>query len=143
VLFSWRKTQKTQKKTWCSDKSFTSYLHNRSTLQHNSNRFWKLQSRSITLVFFNILGNWSCDHPPTTHQVNPDRQNHLYLVFLHILVKLHQISFLGYMQRTLKAVPHSVYTVYAIFIFPHFLLETPPFLFWTSTLDPDNSTKPY
>jgi hypothetical protein len=132
---------KKHKKRQCSEKSFTSYLRNRNTLEHNSNRFWKLQSRSITLVFLNILGNWSCDHPPTTHQMNPDRQNHLYLVFLHIFIKLHHISFLGYMQRTLKTVPHN--TVYAIPIFPHFLLETPPFLFWTSTLDPDNSTRPY
>jgi hypothetical protein len=48
--------------------------------------------------------------------MNPDKQNHLYLVFLHILVKLHQISFLGYMQRTLKAVPHSVYTCFWVVV---------------------------
>jgi hypothetical protein len=44
VLFSLRKMQH-------FSKSFTSYLHNGSTSEHNSTRFRKLQCRATILVF--------------------------------------------------------------------------------------------
>ena len=59
------KNAKNKKKTRCFSKSFALYLHNGSTLEHDSNRFWKLQCRATTFVFLTILGNWSCDHHPS------------------------------------------------------------------------------
>ena len=41
----------------------TSYLHNGSTLEHNSNRSRKLRFRATTFILA-IFGNWSCDHDP-------------------------------------------------------------------------------
>ena len=55
VFFSSRKMQKNKKKTRRFSKSFTSYLHNHSTLEHNLNRFWKLQCRATTFVFVPFL----------------------------------------------------------------------------------------
>ena len=53
VLFSWRKMEKPKKKG-CFSQSLTSYLHNGGTLEHNFNRFWKLQSRAkiFFLIYF-------------------------------------------------------------------------------------------
>ena len=152
--FHWEKRKK-QKKTRRFWKSFTSYLCNGSTLEHNSNWFGKLQSSATTFVFWPFLVIGHVTIIPTPYQMDPDRYNHPYLVFLHFLVKPDEVSFLGYMQRTLtwtlKAVPHCVYTVYTIPIFfwlfviflPFFHQKHPIFLFWTSTLDPDNSTQQY
>ena len=62
MLFSWGKMQKGWKShLW--ETFFTSYLHNGSTLEHNSNRFRKLQCRATTLILA-IFSNWSCDHHP-------------------------------------------------------------------------------
>ena len=63
VIFM-EKNAKNKKKTRRSEKSLSSYLHNGSTLGHNSNRFWKLQCKASTFVFLTILGNGSCDHHP-------------------------------------------------------------------------------
>jgi hypothetical protein len=41
---------KNAKKPWDLEKSFTSYLHNGSTLEQNSNGFWKLCFRATTFV---------------------------------------------------------------------------------------------
>ena len=49
VLFSWGKCKKVEKShLW--ETLFTWYLHNGSTLQHNSNRSRKLQCRATTLL---------------------------------------------------------------------------------------------
>ena len=40
-----------KKKMQHFSKYFTSYLHNGSTLQHNLDRFWKLQFRATTFIF--------------------------------------------------------------------------------------------
>ena len=70
--------------------------------------------------------------------MNPDRYNHSHLVFLHFLVTLSEISFLGYMHRTLtwtlKAMPHCTYMICSIPIFfliflILFSFETPEFPF--------------
>ena len=82
VLFSWRKLQKRKKKTQHFSKSFSSYLHNRSTSEHNSNRFRKLQQRTTTQIFGPCLVIGHVTTIPT-HQVDPNRQNHSHLVFLH------------------------------------------------------------
>jgi len=49
-----QKKCKKQKKMQCFWKSFMLYLHNESTLEHNSNCFWKLQFRATTLVFYHF-----------------------------------------------------------------------------------------
>ena len=46
---------KKQKKSQWWEESFTSYLHNGSTLEHNSNRFRKLQCRATTFIFLLFL----------------------------------------------------------------------------------------
>ena len=89
---------------------------------------------------------------PTTHCMDPVRWNHSYLIFLHFLVKLSEIFFLGYIHRTLtwtlKAMPHCAYMVCTIPIFfliflKFFYLIHLNFLFWTSTLDPANTSQQY
>ena len=55
VLFMEKNAKKNKKKTRPFSKSFTSYLHNHSTLEHNSNRFWKLQCRATTFAFVPFL----------------------------------------------------------------------------------------
>ena len=81
-------------------KSFTSYLHNRSTSEHNSNRFRKLQQRTTTQVFgpFLVIGHVTTI--PTSHQVDPNRQNHSHLGFLHFLVKPGEFHFSHPFQGT-------------------------------------------
>jgi len=71
------------------------------TLEHNSNRFWKLQCSATTFIFLLILEIGHVTTFLTTYCMDPDRYNHPYLVFLYFLVKLSDIFFLGYMQRTL------------------------------------------
>ena len=72
--------------------------------------------------YFSKLVMWPPSWQPI-HCMDPDRYNHPYLVFLHLLVKLSDIFFLGYMHRTLtwtlKAVPH--YTL---------IICTIPMFFW-------------
>jgi len=138
------KNKKKMRRFW---KSFTSYLHNRNTLEHNSIRFWKLQCSATTFVFLLFLEIGHVTTLLTTHCMDPDRYNHPYLVFLHLLIKLSDIFFLGYMYRTLtwtlKAVPHYTLIICTIPIFsPIFLIflhqKHPNFLFWTCPLDPEN-----
>ena len=81
-----KKNAKNKKKMQCFWKSFTSYLHNRSTLEHNANRFWKLQCSATTFVFILFLEIGHVTTLLTTHCMDPDRYNHLYLVFLHLSV---------------------------------------------------------
>ena len=57
------KNIKNKKKMRHFSKSFTSYLHNGSTVEHISNRFTKLQCRATTFIFA-IFGHWSCDQQP-------------------------------------------------------------------------------
>ena len=71
VFFSWRKMQKTKKKTQRFWKSFTSYLYNHSTLEHNWNRFWKLQCRATTFVFVPFLAIGHVTTLLLTHWVDP------------------------------------------------------------------------
>ena len=90
--FHWEKCKK-PKKTRHFWKSFTSYLCNGSTLEHNSNRFKKLQSRATTFIFWPFLIIGHVTIIPTPYQMDPDRYNHPNLVFLHFLVKPDEISF--------------------------------------------------
>jgi len=89
---------------------------------------------------------------PTTHHMKHDRWNHLFLVFIHFLVKLDEISFLGHMQRTLtwtlKAVPQQYWLPFSfcfVFFSFHILLlffiwHSLTFHIWKCTLDPENSS---
>ena len=70
VFFSWRKMQKTKKKQ-CFWKSFTSYLHNHSTLEHNLNRFWKLQCRATTFLFLYHFWQMVMWPPSCCHWMDP------------------------------------------------------------------------
>ena len=81
---------KKQKKTWCFSKSFTSYLHNQSFLKHKLNRFWKLQFRATTFIVVLFLEFRHVTTLPMTSWLNPDRYNHLYVLFLHFLARNHQ-----------------------------------------------------
>ena len=74
------KNAKNKKKTQHFSKSFTSYLHKGSTLEHDLNRFWKLQFRATTFVFDLFLEF-------ITYWLDPDRYNHHYLLFPHFWVK--------------------------------------------------------
>ena len=40
------------------------YFYNGSKLEHHSSTLMKLQSGAMTVFFFTLLANWSCDHPP-------------------------------------------------------------------------------
>ena len=69
--------------------------------------------------------------------------NHSYLVFLHFLVKLSDISFSEYMHRTLTCESSAplyinyMYHPYYIFLIS-FHEKHQNYLFWTFTLDPEN-----
>jgi len=116
-----KNTKKQKKKMWCFWKSFTSYLHNRSTLKPNSNRSWKLQCSATTFVFLLFLEICHVTTLLTTHCMDPDRYNHPYLVFLHLLVKLSDIFFLGYMHRTLTWTLEAVPSLYINYMYhPYF-----------------------
>ena len=81
---------KKQKKTRHFSKSFPSYLHNWSTLEHNLNRFWKLQFRATTFIVVLFLEFRHVTTLPMTSWLDPDRYNHLYVLFLHFLARNHQ-----------------------------------------------------
>ena len=121
VLFSWRKMQKTKKEMWCFSKSFTSYLHNGSTSEHNSNRFGKLQHRATTFVFWPFLVIGHVTIILTSHWMDPDRQNHAYLVFLHFLVKRSETSFLGWTLTTISTIP-QIFLIFLPF-YCYFIFE--------------------
>ena len=69
---------------------FTSYLHNQSTLEHNLNRFRKLQFRATTFIVDLFLEFGHVTTLPMTYWLDSDRYNHLYVLFLHLLVGKHQ-----------------------------------------------------
>ena len=102
-----------------------SYLHNGSTLEHNSNWFGKLQWRVTTFVFpFLEIG-----HVTNSHGMDPDTQNHHDIVFLNFLV-IHSFWFSAYnILVTIFGNVHRPYRHYfiatTVFImsifFPHFL----------------------
>ena len=93
VLFPWRKTQKAKKKTQCFSKSFTSYHHKGSTLEHNLNRFWKVQFRATTFISDLFLEFGHVTALPITYWWDPDGYNYHYLLFLHFLVRNHPCFF--------------------------------------------------
>ena len=107
-----------------------SYLHNGSTLEHNSNWFGKLKWRPTTFVFFSIFRNWSCDQPPN----NPWTLTHRIIMIVYFLPFWSYISFwfsgynvlvtiFGNVHRPCRhhfiIVNNSLYHVYSFF--PHFL----------------------
>ena len=94
----------------CFSKSFTSYLHHGSTSEHNWTRFGKLQCTTI-LVFWPFLVIGHVTTLPITYWMHPHRQNHPCLVFLHLFITIDEISFFGYIEWTLKAVPDILYTI--------------------------------
>ena len=98
VLFSWRKMQKKKKKLQCFSKSFTSYLHNRSTSEHNSTRLGKLQCMATSFVFCPFLVIGHVTTLPMTYWMDPDNENHPCFVFLHFFITIDEISFFGYIQ---------------------------------------------
>ena len=86
VLFSWRKMQKT-KKNAALFKIF--YI---ISPQGEHFRTWFKQILKATVQgynfrFWSIFRIWSCDHPPITYWLDPDRYNHHYLLFSHLRVK--------------------------------------------------------
>ena len=109
--------------------------------EHCGTYFKQIQEATLQGYNFHFLLFLDIGHVtnnPTTHYMNPDRYNHSHLVFLHFLVKLSEISFLGYMHRTLtwtlKAMPHCTYMICSIPIFfliflIFFSFETPEFPF--------------
>ena len=109
-------------------------------------------SAGLQLSFLLFLDIGHVTNNPTTHCMDPVRWNHSYLVFLHFLVKLSEIFFLRYIHTTLtwtlKAMPHCAYMVCTIPIFflnflIFFYLIHLNFPFWTSTLDPANTSQQY
>ena len=76
VFCSWRKmqnktkTKQKQKSQWW-EKSLTSYLHNGSTLEHNLDRFWKLQCRATTFAFVPFLAIGYVTTLLLTHWMDP------------------------------------------------------------------------
>ena len=115
---------KKQKKTRCFSKCSTSYLHNRSTLEHHSNRFWKLQCRATTFVF---LPFWEIGHVttlPMTHQMDPDIYHDFCFGFFHFLVIFNNISFFWvYSMDPDGSTWHSIYHFY-LFIFDFLAILT-------------------
>ena len=86
--------------------------------EHFGTYFKQIQEATVQGYNFHFLRFLDIGHVtnnPTAHYMNPDRYNHSHLVFLHYLVKLSEISFLGYMHRTLtwilKAMPHCTYMI--------------------------------
>ena len=64
VLFSWRKMQKkTKKKRQWWEKCFTSYLHNGTTLEYNSNRLGKLQLRTTIVISLPFCNRYRGSYP--------------------------------------------------------------------------------
>jgi len=105
---------KKKKRTWWFWKSFTSYLHIRSTLEHNSNGFQKLQFRATTLVLYHCrkLVMWP---PPETHWTDPDMYHYSYRCFFHLLVISNDISFFRYIQWTPKWALKAVFDISFLF----------------------------
>ena len=107
------KNAKNQKKTRRWEKSFTLYLHNGSTLEHDSNRFWKLHCRATTFIFLHVttLIAWTliC---------------FIILILVSSAVWSSPIIFLcfRYIQWTVIAVPDILYTIPIFFPFL--------FIFW-------------
>ena len=81
------KSCKKKKKTGHFSKSFTLYLHKGSTLEHDVNRFSKLQFRATTFVFDLFLEFGHVTTLPITYWLDPDSYNHHYLLFPHFWVK--------------------------------------------------------
>ena len=79
-FFHWEKCKRQKAQHW--GKSLRSYLHNGSTLEHNTNWFQKLQWRATTFVF-SICRDWSCEQPSNNSMHDPDTQNHHENVFLN------------------------------------------------------------
>lgn len=74
-------------------------------IQNNSKNY----SAELQIPFSTIFISYSCDHVLTTAQMDPDMCNHLYFVFLCLLVKPGDISFLSWtLTWTLKAVSYSI-----------------------------------
>ena len=88
VCFHGEKCKK-QKKTRCFSKSFTSYLHKGSTLEHDLNRFWKPTVQGYNFHFDLFLEFSHVTTLPITYWLDPDRYNHHYLLFPHFWVKNH------------------------------------------------------
>ena len=125
-VFIEKNAKKKQKKMRCFSKSFTSYLHNRSTSEHNSTRFRKLQCRATTFVF----GNWSCDQPPSDLLDGPWWVKSSFSCFSSPFIKLDPISFLGRtMTWTLKAVLDGRYNYMC---HPYLFDDFSAIFYWTA-----------
>ena len=103
-------------------KYFTSYLHNRSTLEHDFNRFWKLQFRATTFIYDLFLEFGHVTTHPITYWLDPNRYNHLIFFFLTFGAKTTDISFFGHLPWNLNASPNNTdhHHSYFFLIFPLF-----------------------
>ena len=116
VVFIKKNAKKKTKKMQHFWKSFTSYLHNGSTLEQ---LILKATVQGYNFRFLTILGNWSCDHPPNNPLHGPWHASS-FLSWLLLLFGqgCNDIFFFVYIQWTLKAVTDILYTI-PIFFF-HF-----------------------
>jgi hypothetical protein len=100
LLFSLRKTQN-KKKNWTLLKIFYLISPHR---EHFRTKFQLIleavvQGYNFRFCPFLVIGHVTMVQ--ISHWMDPDRYNHLYLVFLHFLVQPDEISFLRHMQMTL------------------------------------------
>ena len=132
---------KKQKKTRRFSKSFTSYLHIRSTSEHNSTRFGKLQCRATSFIFWPFLVIGHVTTLSMTYWMDPDRQTHPCVVVLHFFIKLDPFPLLGRtMTWTLKAVPDGRYNICAILFFiRNSHISIFGYLLWTLKSPPNNT----
>ena len=119
--FYGEKCQNKTKKMQCSEKSFTSYLHNSTTSEHNSTRSGELQCKATSFVFLTIFSNWSCDHPPNNLLDGPSQAKSSLSCFSSLF---HQIrwNFLLWIYTvdpencTWHAIHHSYFVIFWLFL---------------------------
>ena len=102
-------------------KSFTSYLHKGSTLEHDLNRFWKLQFRATTFVFDLFLEFGHVTTPQSPIGWTLIGIIIIIFFFLTFRSKTTHISFFGHLPWTLNASPNNTdHHSYFFLIFPLF-----------------------
>jgi len=128
---------------WCFWKSFTSYLHNGSTLEHNFNWFWKLQSRVTTFILpFLAIGHVTT--LLTAHWINPDSYNHPYVAFLHFFGQTRWcFLFEVYIENPNMDPEYTLSLFFKYFLnFLLFFIRSTQIPFF-ATLDTENTTQQY
>ena len=102
--------------------SLTKYIFNQSTLEHNLNRFWKLQFRATTFVVPLFLEFGHVTTLPMTYSLDSDRYNHIYVPFLHFLVKTSNISLFEHLPLDPECITQQYWPALLIFFwfFPYY-----------------------